>query len=257
MSDFLNAPRDDQRRRRYSPARHGTTARLGTLLSSVTATPPADLNARVWLPADTALWTTCHIVSDTVNGRVPEHRIETLFPLASGEIALAAGSLDVESFYALDPVSPDRSSTFVWGSGIVGLALAVTTLATSASRRAQADADAVEAWRPLFGGTLFVTDSGFYIQTLKGLFHWAWQLVDLMQVVGLNCVIVQARTTDGPVTWRVSSEWAELVFVLWALNRHPAHPQLRDGSWLPETWLLWATEQGYRPHLDHPQLGSS
>ncbi|WP_146069486.1 hypothetical protein [Cryobacterium sp. Y11] len=213
---------------------------------------------RSWLPADTSLWTTCHIVSDTVQGRTPEHRIETLFPLAGGEIALAAGNLFVDSFYAAGNGSYERSSTFVWGAGPFGLALAAGTLAASAagnaSRRNQAAADAQQAWRPLFGGTLFVTSEGFYIQTMQGLYPWTWDSVDLMQVVGFNVVIMQARSTSGPVTWRLTSEWSELVFVLWALRRHPHHPQLRDGSWMPANWLDWATHQGYRPHLDRPQI---
>jgi len=209
------------------------------------------------MSADTALWTTCYIVSDTVNGRIPDHRIETLFPLAPGEIALAAGNMGVDSFHALGAITPERTSTFVWGGGLVGLAVAVTALASGASRRAQARADAIEAWRPLFGGTLFVTDAGVYLQSLQGLSRWDWESVDLMQVTGYNSVIVQARMPAGPVSWLIHSEWAELMFALWALRRHPEHPQLQDGSWLPANWLAWATEQGYRPHLDRPQLGSS
>ncbi|RJT89055.1 hypothetical protein D6T64_08040 [Cryobacterium melibiosiphilum] len=212
----------------------------------------------MWLPADTALWTTCHIVFDTVNGHVPQHRIDTLFPLTDGEVAVTAGNLFVDSFHAAGDGSYNRSSTFVWGTGAFGLALAAGTLAASAagnaSRRNQAAADAQEAWRSLFGGTLFVTTGGFYIHTRQGLFRWRWEAVDLMQVVAFNVVIMQARSTEGPVTWRLTSEWAELVFALWALHRHPNHPQLRDGTWPPTNWLPWATEQGYRPHLDRPQL---
>ncbi|KGJ75147.1 hypothetical protein GY21_09905 [Cryobacterium roopkundense] len=191
---------------------------------------------------------------------MPEHRIDTLFPLANDEVALAAGNLFMDSFHAAGNGSYDRSSTFAWGTGVFGLALAAGTLAASAasnaSRRNQAAADAQLAWRPLFGGTLFVTNGGFYIQTMQGLFPWSWEAIDLMQVVGFNMIILQAQSTSGPITWRLTSEWAELVFVLWALRRHPSHPQLRDGTWLPENWLPWATEQGYRAHLDRPQLSA-
>ena len=220
---------------------------------------PTNPPQRVWLPADTALWITCHVVFDTVHGRSPEHRIDTLFPLTGGECAVAAGNLIVDSFHAAGDGSYARSSTFVWGAGAFGLAVAAGSLAASAaanaSRRNRAAADAQPAWRPLLGGTIFVTTAGFYIQTLQGLFPWAWESIDLMQVVAFNVVILQARSADGPITWRITSEWAELVFALWALRRHPDHPQLRDGSWLPPNWLPWATAQGYRPHLNRPQLG--
>lgn len=219
---------------------------------------PAHPQPREWLPADTALWTTCHIVADTVHGRLPEHRIDTLFPLTGSEVALAAGNLYVDAFRAIGDGSYERSSTFAWGTGAFGLALAAGTIAASAagnaSRRKRAAADAQEAWRPLFGGSLFITTEGFFIQTMQGLFRWSWDAVDLMQVVGFNVAIMQGRGAEGPVTWRLTSEWAELVFVLWALRRHPRHPQLRDGSWLPANWLPWATEQGHRAHLDRPQL---
>jgi hypothetical protein len=213
---------------------------------------------RVWLPADTALWTTCHIVSDTVRGRAPEHRIETLFPLLAGEIALAAGDLRADSFHAAGDGSYQRSTAFAFGTGLFGLALAAGTLAASASgnaaRRNQAAADAQQAWRPAFAGTIFVTTHGFVLQTMQGLHRWHWDAIELMQVAGFNSAILQGRTDAGPVTWRLTSEWTELVFALWALRRHPSHPQLLDGSWLPANWLPWATAQGYRPHLDRPEL---
>lgn len=218
------------------------------------STPPQ----RVWLPADTALWTTCHIVFDTVSEREPEHQISTLFPLAEGEVALAAGDLTVDSFHAAGDGSYEHSSTFLFGSGALGLALAAGTLAASASgnakRRNQAAADAQLAWRPDFAGTIFVTNLGFFVQTMQGMFEWGWESVSLMQVVGFNCVILQGNSVNGPITWRLTTEWAELVFALWALARHPRHPQLLDGSWLPANWVEWATAQGYPPHLNRAQL---
>lgn len=223
-----------------------------------TVTTPPTPPPRVWLPADTALWTTCHIVSDTVQGRIPEHRIETLFPLEHGEIALAAGDLWADSFHAAGDGSYRRATPFVFGTGLLGLALAAGTLAASAAdnaaRRTQAAADAQPAWRPDFAGTIFVTTHGFAIQTMQGLHRCRWDSIDLMQVAGFNSAILQGRTDAGPVTWRLTSEWTELVFALWALGRHPSHPQLLDGSWLPAHWLPWATRQGYRPHLDRPEL---
>lgn len=212
----------------------------------------------MWLPADTALWTTCRIVADTLQNRPAEHRALTLFPLSAGEIALAAGELVADSFHAAGDGTYQRSSMFVVGTGLFGLALAAGTLAASAAenaaRASQAAADAQPAWRRDFTGTITVTTDGFVIQTLQGLHRWGWDSIDLMQVVGFNCAILQGRAEGGPVTWRLISEWTELVFALWALRRHPSHPQLLDGSWLPANWLPWATAQGHRPHLDRPEL---
>ena len=197
-------------------------------------------------------------MSDTLQGRVPEHQLPTLFPLWPGEVALAAGALVADSFRPGGGGSRPRSVPIVLGAGPVGLALAVGSLAaraaSNATRLSQAAADAHPAWRPDFAGTIFVTTHGFVIQTAAGLQHWAWESVDLMQVTGFNSAILQGRSDTGPVTWRLTSEWTELVFALWALARHPSHPQLLDGSWLPANWLPWATAQGYRPHLDRPEL---
>ena len=218
----------------------------------------SQLPTRVWLPADTALWTTCHIVSDVVQRRPIESHIQTLFPLSPGVTALAMGGLLVDAFDAAGDGSYTHSTSFAFGTGLFGLALAAGTLAASAAgksnARNRAAADAQRAWRPLFGGSIFVTTHGFYLQTMEGLFEWTWDSIDLMQLVGYNCLILQGRSSTGPITWRINSEWAELVFVLWALERHPSHPQLQDGSWLPANWLEWATHQGYRPHLDRPQI---
>ena len=197
-------------------------------------------------------------MSDTLQGRVPEHQLPTLFPLWPGEVALAAGDLVADSFRSGGGGSRPRSVPIVLGAGPVGLALAVGSLAARAAsnstRLSQAAADAHPAWRPDFAGTIFVTTHGFVIQTAAGLQHWVWDSVDLMQVAGFNTAILQGRSDAGPVTWRLTSEWTELVFALWALARHPSHPQLLDGSWLPANWLPWATAQGYRPHLDRPEL---
>lgn len=213
---------------------------------------------RVWMSADTALWQTCHIAHDLTHGRAPEYRVDTLFPLGPGEQAVAAGTLNVDAFYAIGDGSYTTSTTFAMGTGLFGLALAAGTLAASAAGNAasrnRAAADAQVTWRPLFNGVVYVTLSGFFIQTMEGLFPWTWESIDLMQVIGYNCVILQGRSSSGVVTWRLTSEWAELVFVLWALARHPQHPQLRDGSWLPPNWLQWAATQGYRPHLQHGAL---
>lgn len=208
--------------------------------------------AREWMPADSALWRTCHIVHDISERRVPEYRVPTLFPMAPNEISFTNGPIIIDEFRADGDGSYVHSTGFAFGTGVFGLALAAASIAgnasANASRRAQAQADAAVAWRPEFRGDVVVTSQGFYLLGPSGLLRWDWHSIDLMQVVSHSTVVLQGRSNRGPVVWRIFSDWAELVFVLWAMARHPQHPQLLDGTWLPAGWAEWSTAQGYPPH---------
>lgn len=199
------------------------------------------------------MWHTCQIVSDIAARTVPAARVPTLFPLRDNEIAFATGAVAVDSFHAVGDGSYVASSRVMAGTGMFGLALGAATMAGSAignaSRRAQAAVDATAMWRPIVNGTVVVASQGFYLLDQSGKFDWDWDSIELMQVVGFTSVLMQGRSTNGPVTWRITSDWAELIFVLWAMARHPQHPQLVDGSWVPAVWAEWATAQGYPPRM--------
>lgn len=205
--------------------------------------------ARPWTDADSALWHTARILDSVAGGVVPDQGIRTLFPLHPGEVALAQGTYTLDSMRALGDGSYQRTGSYAFGFGVVGLAVTAGTLAANASRnnaaRAQAAADAQVVWRPDHAGLLTVTNLGFFIVTSTGTFWWEWASVDLMQVVAFNTVVLQGRSDRGPVTWRVFSYWAELLFVLWAQARHPGHPQLAGRAWLPERWEAWAGSVGH------------
>ena len=205
------------------------------------------------------MWRTCHISTEISERRVPEYRVATLFPLREREIAFADGPVHVDSFHAAGDGSYSTSTTVMAGTGLFGLALGAATMAGSAignaSRRSRAEADATRMWRRVVLGSVVVTSQGFYLLDDSGIYPWTWQSIDLMQVVGFSQVILQGSSSTGPVTWRLTSDWAELVFVLWAMSRHPQHPQLVDGSWIPNGWIDWAARNGYpvrRP--SHPSL---
>lgn len=208
---------------------------------------------RAWLPADSALWQTCQIASDLTARRVPEFRVPTMFPLREHEVAFATGPVRVDSFYAAGDGSYTTSTTLMAGTGLFGLALGAATLAGSAmgnaSRRARAAAAATPSWHTIVAGSVVVASQGFYLLDSSGKFDWQWDHIDLMQVVGFTTIVMQGRSVTGPVTWRIQSDWAELIFVLWAMARHPLHPQLVDQSWLPANWADWATAKGYPPTL--------
>ena len=211
------------------------------------------------MSADSALWATTHIVSDILHSRVPEYRVDTLFPLGPNEIAMAAGAVFADAYRSAGDGSYVQSSGIAFGTGRLGVAMVAGSLignaAANSKRRREAEANATATWRPEFSGSIYVTNAGFTLQTAAGLFPWGWQSIDLMQVIDFNRVVLQGRSSQGSITWRLTSEWSELVFVLWALSQHPQHPQLRDGSWLPHGWIEWATHMGYRPHLGQPQIG--
>ena len=190
------------------------------------------------------------MASDLVRRRVPDYRVPTLFPLRPAEIAFAEGPVAVESFHAVGDGSRPSSSTFLATSGRFGLAIGAATYAiVNANRQAQAVADATPMWRPALHGSVVVTSQGFYLLDHSGKLDWDWDSIELMQVVGFGCVVLQGQSANGPVTWRISSDWAELIFVLWAMARHPGHPQLLERSWIPPRWPEWAEQRGYRPHL--------
>jgi len=222
-------------------------------------TNAADAAGRPWLPADAALWHTCRIASELVQRRVPRDRVPTYFPLRHAEVAFVQGPVAVEAFHAIGDGSYSTSSTILAASGRFGLALGVATMAGSAianaSRQAQAAADATPMWRPALHGSVVVTSQGFYLLDHAGKLDWDWASIELMQVVGFSCLVMQGQSANGPVTWRITSDWAELIFVMWAMARHPQHPQLLDGSWIPAHWPEWAAHQGYRPFLpEFPSL---
>ena len=52
----------------------------------------------------------------------------------------------------------------------------------------------------------------------------------------------------------IRSDWAELLFVLWALVRHPRHPQLGNGGWQPPGWQDRCRANGLVPIPDRQDL---
>jgi hypothetical protein len=219
------------------------------MLSAMTGEVVTGSDGRPWTDADSALWHTARILAAVESGVVPDEGIRTLFPLHEGEVALAQGTYTVDAMRAIGDGSYQRTGSFAFGTGVLGLALTAGTLAANASQnnaaREQAMADAQVVWRPDHGGILTVTNLGFFLVTSTGTFWWDWASIDLMQVIGFNTVVLQGRSDRGPVTWRVFSYWSELVFVLWARARHPGHPQLAGRAWLPERWEAWAAWAGH------------
>ena len=110
-------------------------------------------------------------------------------------------------------------------------------------------ADAQVAFRWQFDSDLYVTNDGFILHNAQHLLTWTHHDVTAMQIIEPNRLIMQGQSDRGPLTWQLQCPYAELLFVLWALERHPDHPQLVDGSWLVPGWIDFARSQGRDPRL--------
>lgn len=55
---------------------------------------------------------------------------------------------------------------------------------------------------------------------------------------------ISGNSENGPVSWLLHTQWAELVFITWALTHHPEHPQLPDSEWLPAGWVDHTRQSG-------------
>jgi hypothetical protein len=216
-------------------------------------------DVRAWGPYDTALWHTCAVLNalqrDTV-AALPVVGVPFAMQLGgqqerifgSGEMTLLAWDSPGDGSYY-------QSGGFFLATGRGGLALTAGAAGVrairNAARKREAAALAEPRWMPIDSGLVHVGSHGFYLQSANGLFAWDWNSIDSAQVVEMSKLWIQGQSSSGPISWTLQSHWAELAFVLWATVRNPRHPQLIDGSWLPQHWLHWAAGQGYPP----PQIG--
>ena len=204
----------------------------------------AKAKAKDWSSHDAGVWHTCDIAASIIHGRLNQRpEILAPFPMRfdSTEKLLAYGGFDLLVIGTLGDGTYQHNSGFLFATGAAGLALtgahAVTKAMGNSRRRREAEAAAAPRWLKVDGGTLWVSSHGFYMQTSAGLFPWNWQAIDSMAMVAPADVHVQGQSQTDAISWRFRSDWAELLFVVWALVRHPRHPQLLDGSWLPDGWV--------------------
>lgn len=214
-----------------------------------------------WLPQDDALLLSCHLITDIRAGRVPPQRAPTIFVLPSGVVAFTYGPCRVFELRAAGDGSYQTSGSFAFGTGTLGLALVAGSMignaAANSRARSQAQANAQVVFRHQFDANLYVTNNGFIFHNQTGVHTWTSSDVTAMQVLEPNSVIMQGQSDRGPLNWRINSPYAELIFVLWAIDRHPQHPQLLDGSWLAPGWPDHARRYGHDPRLTNGVLTSA
>lgn len=205
---------------------------------------------RTWVAEDSALWHTCAIVAAVRNREWRDlPNIGVSFVTGEHERVLASSPFELYTWRALGDGSYAHSSgTMVaWGRGAlpVMVGFAAGQAMGNSARRSAAVAATVPRWVHDDGGQIYVTTHGFHLQTMGGLYRWSWDSIDSAQVVHHSIVEIHGRAANGAVHWRFRTPAAELLFTLWALVRHPRHPQLISGTWLPPNWARWAAEQGY------------
>ncbi len=217
-----------------------------------------------WGPHDDALWYTCEIAADLVAGRPPRRVPDVLasFPPPPPDSQYwASGQFQLLEYRAVGDGSYIQEEGFFFAGGPVSLAVSACVMAAQAlgnsARRRAAAAAAVPRWTPTYWGDIHVAPSTFTLHTSHGLSHWRYGCIEAAQMVGPGHVHVQGVSENGPISWVLVTNWAELLFITWALREHPRHPQLLGGGWLVPDWLQRCTAHGRRPRLASPILAPS
>lgn len=194
-----------------------------------------------WTDRDSAMWETCAIIADLVAGRLARRpTVPATFALLidpSHERLLAQGNCKASVRVAGDGTYV-RKSGWTVGIGPVGVALAGATIGARAignrRRKSQAIRDAQPRWQLAREGTIYVGTEGFYLQGVEGLLCWSWRNVLEAEIAGDTGIFVfRSDLTENQPLWMMSTAWAELLLVLWALRVSPHHPRLVGADWLP------------------------
>lgn len=215
-----------------------------------------------WSERDSVLYETCRYVAALVAGQAPVPRapIATTFVPQGGpgDTLLAQGPYEMLEFRAVGDGSYVHDSSFFFATGAVGLAatagMALVRAAGNSNRRAAANAAAQPRWVVEESGVFTVGLFGFHLHNNDGIYYWAWESITAMTITHPGYFEMYGDSTRGPVHWTFASPWAELIFALWALRRHPQHPQLINGAWLPPGWLDWVRSRGYHEPIPSPVI---
>ncbi|GAB2681665.1 hypothetical protein FB554_2902 [Barrientosiimonas humi] len=200
---------------------------------------------------DAAVWHTIDINQRLERGGLAERPpIPTMFRphLGPGERVLADGGVVLREFCSAGDGSYHHDSSFFFASGAGGLALtgafAAARAVGNSRRKAAAASAAAQQWRPIASGRIFVSTHGFYLQEPTGMHPWVLSAITGMEVVAPGVSMLSGNSDRGAICWLVESEWAELVFTLWAHQLYPQHPQLTSFAWIPPGWQQRVTQAG-------------
>lgn len=185
---------------------------------------------------DAAIWHTRQIVASVLAGRRESlPRVATSFApqLGAGEVVVASGPVEVFDWKPLGDGTYQQAGGLYLGSPTAVAAFVGITALENSARRAAAASAAHPRWVRDGVGTVTVSTRGFYFQTAQGLGTWSYEQVASADLVGPAALRFQGF---GRVPALVLSDWAELLLALWAVERHPHHPQLVGEGWIPPGW---------------------
>lgn len=206
----------------------------------------------VWGPRDTALGMTAVAFAEWAQHRSISARVNAPFPLRPPATkAHFVGPVSLYELRADGDGTYEYNSGIAIGSGVGGAMLFFGSIAASAASKNRAKnravADSRLAFRHNFDADVFVTDAGFMLASMNGIVGWHHDAIDSMLMVGPGQVTMQGQSDEGPIVWQLNTPWAELLFAMWAVVRHPENRLLQDGGWFPRGWIQWARGQGRDP----------
>jgi hypothetical protein len=201
-----------------------------------------------WTVRDDALWTTAEIAVLLRRGQLHQrHPLPVPFAMRFGgheEKILAHGSFQLFSWTAPGNGEYMHNHSSLIATGRGGLAMMAGFAAAQAignsSRRREAAALAQPRWMQIDQGTVAVGNFGFYLHGPHGIAPWAWNGIHVASLTAPGQLSIDGMSDSGPVRWLLNSDWAELIFLLWASVCNPHHPQLTGTGWLPQEWLTKA-----------------
>lgn len=164
-----------------------------------------------------------------VPGHFPENRV------------IATAPFTLYSYQAVGDGSYERDNGFFFATGPYGLAataeMGIARAVGNSHRRAAAQADATQMWRPVDQGRAFVNVDGFHLVAANDLVSWDWESIIMGQMAQRGQFSMVGNSQGGRVSYAVESDLAELIFFLWAAHMQPQHPQLYQRVWLLPEWL--------------------
>jgi len=203
----------------------------------------------LWTATDSARFSACEVYTWLRNGQplrpVAPTRNSFRPQFSTTEFMLASGPFELLEYSGLGNGSYIHHGGMAIGSPLFTAAFfASQAIANSANRNAAAQA-AIPRWHVTNKGLLTVSTSGFYLEEQAGLFAWDVSSINSLEVIAESAVLMRGQSTQGSVSWIIHSDWAELIFVIWAAAMHPQHPQFSTGAFISSEWVNKVHANGY------------
>lgn len=197
-----------------------------------------------WTEHESALWQTCNFLVEIVDhDRLPAQiPVGFAHQFSADEVVFAGADFQRSWFGAIGDGSYNSSTFLLGGLSPGGLALGAATLGASAlrnsSKKARAQHDATEMWRPVDEGQLFISSGGFYLNSRNGLLAFSFEALAQADLSAPGVIVYTAYMDGGgQEQFALTTIYAELIFALWAYSRAPHHPRLQNLGFLPSEFV--------------------